>query len=143
MTKAEKQERKDEALAWLRTHLKKGDTVYTAMRHTNRMGTYRVASHFLICNGSVIRIDSYVCSVLEQRWDDRHEGVAYPNHQPPDDVAERLSHVLHGPRQPACKCEERAHDYYALPAEIRLACKTKPPKKCWHRPGYTLRHEWL
>lgn len=138
-TKAEKAKQKTEALAYLRKNLKKGDTIYTALRHKNAMGTYRVASHYIVKRDTIIRIDHYVCWLLDQRWDDRHEGVSYPNHQPPGDVAYNLSWALHGHKEPICKCEERLAAWHLLPLGTRPFC----PAPCCHKPGYTLRHEWL
>lgn len=126
MIKAEKAERKAEALATLRHMIKKGDTIYTVMRHVNHMGTYRVAAHYVIKHNRPIWIAKYVCRALGNRWDDRHEGTAYPNHQPPADVASHLSYALHGHKDTRCKCADQA-----------------TYKRCWHKAGDTLRHEWL
>lgn len=134
-TKAEKAEQKTEALAWLLKNVKKGDTIYTVMRHTNRMGTYRVASHYIVLRGTIVRIDHYVCHLLDRRRNDTHEGVSYPNHQPPGDVAEHLSYALHGWGR-----TDKSTGQYILSCK----CADKPhPHRCWHKPGYTLRHEWL
>lgn len=76
MTKQQKAER-DEAIATLKKQyrMRKGDTVYTILKHVSRSGMRRVLDLYIIRKGEPLRITWSAALALRQPYDRKHEGL--------------------------------------------------------------------
>lgn len=73
--KQEKEERKQEAIRYLKSMIKPGDTVYTTLKHVSRSGMYRVIELFISHNDRIVNITGQAAIALDDKYDQRHYGI--------------------------------------------------------------------
>lgn len=126
----------DEALEYLRSILKAGDTVYTKVTHVSRSGMSRNIQAYVIRDNEPQNISGYVGRVLESPVEERRElavkvggcGMDMGFH-----LVHNLSYKVCG--EYACigdKCPSPDHHNSG-------ECR----KNKTHKDGYGLRHRWM
>ena len=125
MTK--KQIAAQEAIAYLRTIVTPGTTVYTSCPHVARSGMSRHICCYVVKDGGMLRITGYVGIAMDYRRNDRTGGVVVTGcgmdmgfH-----VVNNLSYTLHGTKDVGHKPTPRSAN------------------KRSYRAGYSLTHRWL
>ena len=67
----QKELRKQDALVWLHSRIKTGDTIYTSLKHVSRSGMFRVISVLIAINKEVIDISGPVCAALGDNYNEK------------------------------------------------------------------------
>lgn len=127
-----KQQRKESAIAHLRTILKPGDTIQTVLVHVSRSGMYRHIK--IVYNGN--DISGYVAAALEYKWiSSGAVGVGGCGMDMGFHIINSLSYALF-------------HEYKCTGKGCQSAAHVNSPRKPYrkginHKDGYALKQRWL
>lgn len=75
MTKAEKKTERQEAIDWLRKHLKPGDKAWTILRHVSASGMSRRISVVILVDGQPWDVSGFVGRAIDCKRHERDGGL--------------------------------------------------------------------
>lgn len=151
-TKA-KDERRAEALAYLRKLLRPGDRVYTVLRHVSSSGMSRRIDLYYICRNEPVYLTGYVAAAMDERVH-RDGGMTVGGCGMDMDfhVVHSLGYALWG----AVASKGKGRAATSLRKRLAVACRSYlcqggaslpdvnvPGQEWFGATGYALNHSWL